>query len=84
MQQLGLLVFANTSRSRQNKKNPAHSFVEVGNMCDVSAKIIELWGIWSLSQFSNFQKNTWFFEDNRALSKFLYGILHYLVGIIKL
>ena len=29
-------------------------------------------------------KVTWFLENNRALSKFLYGILHYLISAIKL
>ena len=27
--------------------------------------------------FQFFKQNTWFLEDNRALSKFLHGILHY-------
>ena len=31
-----------------------------------------------------FRQNTWFLENNRALSKFLYGIWHYLNIIIKL
>ena len=33
--------------------------------------------------FQIFRQNTWFLESNRALSKFLYGILHYLIRIIK-
>ena len=33
------------------------------------------------SQF--FRQKTWFLENNRALSKFLYGVLHYLTSIIK-
>ena len=31
-----------------------------------------------------FIQNIWFLENNRALLKFLYGIWHYLVSIIKL
>ena len=31
-----------------------------------------------------FRQNTCCLENNRALSKFLYGILHYLTSIIKL
>ena len=31
-----------------------------------------------------FRQNTWFLENNRALSKFLDGILHYLIRITKL
>ena len=38
---------------------------------------------WSSSKFSIFQKKYLFLENNRALSKFLYGILYYLISIIK-
>ena len=34
--------------------------------------------------FQFFRQNTWFLENNRALSKFLYGILHYLISVSKL
>ena len=33
--------------------------------------------------FQFFRKNTWFLENNRAFSKLLLGILHYLISIIK-
>ena len=33
--------------------------------------------------FQFFKQKTWFLENNRAMSEFLYGILHYLVTIIK-
>ena len=33
-------------------------------------------------QFS--KQNTWFLENSKALSKFLYVVLHYLISIIKL
>ena len=33
--------------------------------------------------FQFFKQTTWFFKNNKALSKFLYGILHYLISIIK-
>ena len=52
-------------------------------MCEVSAKNIELWVVVARQIFQIFRQNTWFLENNRALSKFLYGILHYLIGIIK-
>ena len=29
------------------------------------------------------QKNLKFLENNRALSKFLYGVSHYLISIVK-
>ena len=34
--------------------------------------------------FQFLRQNTWFLENNKALSKFLYEILHYLISIIKL
>ena len=34
--------------------------------------------------FQFFRQKTWFAENNRALSKFLYGILYYLISIFKL
>ena len=34
--------------------------------------------------FPFFRRNTWFLENNRILSKFLYGILHCLISITKL
>ena len=30
--------------------------------------------------FQFFRQNTWFLENNGALSKFLYGVLHYLIN----
>ena len=33
---------------------------------------------------SLFRQNTRFLDNNRALSKLLYAILHYLISIIKL
>ena len=33
--------------------------------------------------FQFFRQNTWFLENNRVLSKSLYGILYYLISIIK-
>ena len=35
-------------------------------------------------RFQIFRQITWFLRNNRALSKFRYRILHYLVSIIKL
>ena len=53
-------------------------------MCEVSAKNIELWVVGARHSFQIFGQNTWFLEDNRAMSKFLYEILQYLIRIIKL
>ena len=33
--------------------------------------------------FQFFRQKTWLLENNRALSKFLHGVSHYLIGIIK-
>ena len=33
--------------------------------------------------FQFFRQNTWFLENNRALSKVLYGVLHCLINIMK-
>ena len=33
--------------------------------------------------FQFFRQKTWFLENNRALSKFLYGVSQYLISIIK-
>ena len=34
--------------------------------------------------FKFFRQNTSFLKNDRALPKFLHGILHYLIGIIEL
>ena len=34
--------------------------------------------------FQFFRQNTWVLKNNKALSKFLYGILHYLISITRL
>ena len=34
--------------------------------------------------FQFFGQNTWSLKSNRALSKFLHGIFHYLISITKL
>ena len=34
--------------------------------------------------FQILRQNAWFLKNNRVLSKFLYGILNYLISIIKL
>ena len=58
------LLFGNNLRSKQNKRNPKHTFIDIGKkeMC--------------IPRF-------WFFESERALSKFLYEILYYLLPNYK-
>ena len=61
-------IFINNSRSRQNKKNPEHSFVYIikQKTCKISAKNIKLYGSWSSSKFSIFQTKN--LRNNRHLS----------------
>ena len=47
-------------------------------------KILNCRVVGARQSFQIFRQNTWFLENNRALSKFLYGILHYVISIIKL
>ena len=67
------LIFANNSRSKQNKK-----------CAKFQQKILNCGVVGAHHSFEIFRQNTWFLEDNRALSNFLYGILHYLISNIKL
>ena len=47
-------------------------------------KILNTRVVGARQSFEIFRQNTWFLENNKALSKVLYGILHYLISIIKL
>ena len=81
------LIFANNSRSKQNKKNPEHPFVDIGKLethARFQLKIFNYMVVRACQSFQFFGQNTWFLKNNRALSKFLYGILHYLISIITL
>ena len=40
-------------------------------------------GVGSRQSFQFFKQKTWFLENNKALSKFLYGVSRYLISIIK-
>ena len=88
MQKPGLFIFANNSRSKQNnkKKNPDHPFVDIGQQ-ETCAKFQQktsksiVVGARQIFQF--FRQKAWFLENNRALSKFLYEILNYLISITK-
>ena len=51
-------------------------------MCKISATNVDLnMVVWARQSFQFFRQNTWFLENNRALSKFLFGILYYLISI---
>ena len=47
-------------------------------------KLSEFIVVGARKSFQFFRQNTWFLKNNRALSKFLYGILHHLISITKL
>ena len=79
------LIFANNSRSKRNKKNPAYPFLDISKkeMCaKFQQKILNCRVIGACQSFQIFRQNTWFLE-NRTLSKFLYGILHYSNSAVK-
>ena len=46
-------------------------------------KILNSTGDGARQSFQFVRQKTLFLENNRALSNFLYGILHYLISIIK-
>ena len=46
-------------------------------------KILNSMVVGARQKFPYFRQTTWFLENNRALSKILYEILHYLISIIK-
>ena len=47
-------------------------------------KILNFGVVGGRQSFQIFRQNSWVLENNRALYKFLYDILHYLISIIKL
>ena len=74
------LIFANNSRSKKNKKNPTHAFVEIGKQetCEkFRQKMLNCRAVRARQMFQIFRQNPWFLENNRGLPKYLYGILHY-------
>ena len=69
------------------KKNPTHPFVDIGKnktCAKFQQKILNCRAAGARQSFQIFRQNTWFLENNRALSKLLYGISHYLISIVKL
>ena len=47
-------------------------------------KLLKSMVVGARQSFQFYRQNTWFLENNRALSKFLYGTLPYLISITKL
>ena len=78
--------FLNDSRSKRNKKNLEHPFVDVSKkeMCvKFQQKILNSMVVGARQSFQFFRQTIWFLENHRALSRIFYGILHYLISIIK-
>ena len=81
------LIFVSNSRSKQNSKNPEHTFGDIDKWkkcAKVQRKILNFMVVRAHQRFSFSRQNKWFPKTLRALSKFLYGILHYLISNIKI
>ena len=80
------LIFANYSRSRQNKENSEHPFVDTSKhetCAKFHKKTLNAMVVGARQNFQFFRQKTWFLENNWVLSKFFYGVSHYLISIIK-
>ena len=76
--------FANNSRSKQNEKTPTDPFVYIGKKetcAKFQQKILNCRVVGAHQSFQIFRQNASFLVNNKALSKFLRGILHYLICI---
>ena len=84
---MSFVIFGSNWRSKQNKENYKHFFVYIGKWVTYvkfQLKIFNSVVVGAHQHFQFFQTNAWFLENNRALSKFLYDILNYLISIVKL
>ena len=69
------------------KEIPEHPFVDIGKQktyTKFQQKLLNFMVVEVRQSFQFFRQNTWFLENDTALSKFCYGILHYLISITKL
>ena len=74
-------------RSKENQKNPEHSFVDIGKMetcAKFQQKILSSMVVGARQNFQFFREITWFLGNGRALSTIKYWILHHLINIVKL
>ena len=79
-------VTQHLNKTNKQKKNPKHPFVDIGKKetcAKFQQKILNFMVVGARQSFQFFWEKTWFRENNGALSKFLYGISHYLISIIK-
>ena len=80
-------ILANNPNSKPDRKNPEHTSVNIRKWqlsTKFQQKLLNSMVVGARQSLQFFRKNTWFFENGRALSKFLYDILHYLINITKL
>ena len=82
VQKPGPFILANNSRSKQNETNLKHPFKHIGKQ-ETCAKFQQKLISSMIVVAPFFRQNTLFLKNNRALSKFLFGILHYLISITK-
>ena len=64
------------------KKSSEHSFVDSGKKetcAKFQQKILNSMVVGVSQSFQIFRQKTWFLEDDRVLSKLLYGLSYYLV-----
>ena len=68
---LAFYIFINNSRSKQNEKNPEHSFLDIVKQktcAKFQRKILNVMIIGARQNFQFFRQVTWFLGNNRALS----------------
>ena len=81
-QKLGLSI----TQSKQNLKNPEHSFVDFGKTetcAKFQQKILNSVVVGARQSFQFFRQITWFLGKKRTLSKFKYWILHHFINQSK-
>ena len=80
-------IFVNNSRSKQNKKIPntlLQTLVSRKRVQNFSKNVLNSLVVGARQSFQFFRQVTWFLGNYRALPKFRYQILHYLISIIRL
>ena len=68
---LAFYIFINNSRSKQNEKNPEHSFLDIVKQktcAKFQRKILNVMIVGARQSFQFFRQVTWFLGNNRALS----------------
>ena len=73
-----ILIFANNARSKQNKKNLEHLLLDIGKQetcATVQQKILNSRVVGARQSFRILRQITWFPENNRALSNFLWDFV---------